>query len=208
MFTNCSEIPQTHTSSNCGRPSACNYILPTLSYSMEQSPSSEANQFSASQEIPCILWNLKVYYCVYNSPPPVPILSQINPVHALPSHILKIHLNIILSSMPGSSKRSLFLRFPTKTLYTPFLSPIHATRSAHLILLDLTTQIIFGEQYRSEHQKNVIKMCDNVRLKVRTVRFTNIESNVYVPLAITLPTHAFCVFCADLKIYTGNTSAC
>ena len=35
---------------------------------MEQSPSSEANQFSASQEIPCILWNLEVHYCIYKSP--------------------------------------------------------------------------------------------------------------------------------------------
>ena len=49
---------------------------------MEQSPSWEANRFSTSQEIQHILWNPKVYYRVYKSPPPVHILSQINPVHA------------------------------------------------------------------------------------------------------------------------------
>ena len=39
--------------------------------------------------------------------------------------------------------------FPTKTPYTPLLSPIRTTWSAHLILLDFITRTIFGEQYRS-----------------------------------------------------------
>jgi hypothetical protein len=38
---------------------------------MEQSPSSEANWFLASQEIPCILWNPKVHCGIHRWLPPV-----------------------------------------------------------------------------------------------------------------------------------------
>jgi hypothetical protein len=36
---------------------------------MEQSPSLEAKSPSANQEIPLILWNLKVYNRIHNGPP-------------------------------------------------------------------------------------------------------------------------------------------
>ena len=47
----------------------------------EQSPSWEANNSSATQQIPRILRKPKVHYCVRKSHPPLSIRSQIDPVH-------------------------------------------------------------------------------------------------------------------------------
>ena len=73
--------------------SHCTHLL---HYSTEQSPSWEVNRFAvccSSQEIPHILWNLKFHYRIHKCLPPVPILSQLDTVHALTPHFLKIHLN-------------------------------------------------------------------------------------------------------------------
>jgi hypothetical protein len=80
----------------------------SLTYSMQHSTSWEATRFS----IPSILWNPKVHCRFYKSPPPAPILSQINLDHDPLPPYLKIHFNIILPSTPGSSMWSLSLWFP------------------------------------------------------------------------------------------------
>ena len=117
---------------------------------MVQSPSSAANWFAASQEIPRISRNPKVHYRTHKRPPPVPILGQPNPVHIPTSHLLKIHPNIIHPSTPRSSQWYLSLRFPHQDpIHPPLVSPIRSTCPALLILLDFITRIILGEEYKS-----------------------------------------------------------
>ena len=82
----------------------------TITYSMVQSPSSEANWFAACQEIPRISRNPNVYYRTHKSPPPVSILGPPNPVHIPTSYLLEIHPNIIHPSTPRPPQWSLSLR--------------------------------------------------------------------------------------------------
>ena len=104
--------------------------------------------FSASQEIPRILWDSKIHYSIHKCPPPVPILRQLDPVHTPTTHFLKIHLNIIPHLHLGLPSGLFPSDFLTKTLYAPLLSPIRATRPDNLILLDFITRTILGEEYR------------------------------------------------------------
>jgi hypothetical protein len=114
---------------------------------MTQSPSWQANSCSAGQEILCFLLSPKVHYCVNNSLILVPILSQKNPVHIFISYLRSI---LILFSHPciGFPSDLFPLRFRTKILHTRLISPMCVTRSAHFILLDLTTVIVFCEVHK------------------------------------------------------------
>ena len=116
---------------------------------MEQSPSWETKRFPANQGIPRILWNSNIHYRIHKCSPPVSILIQLDLVHNPTSHFLKIQLNIILPSPPGSPKWSLSFSFPHQNPVYASPLPIRATYPAHLILLDFITRKILCEKYVS-----------------------------------------------------------
>jgi len=78
-----------------------------------------------------------------NCPYPQPARSSPYPT----THFLKVHLNIILPSTPGSPKWSLSLRFPQQKAVFASPLPIRATCPAHLIL-HFINRTILCVQYR------------------------------------------------------------
>jgi hypothetical protein len=72
----------------------------------ELSPSWEAANCTASQELPSSLWNPKVHCRVRKSNPLLPILSQIDPIHSIPSSRTSQHFMEPEGSLPCSQERS------------------------------------------------------------------------------------------------------
>jgi hypothetical protein len=168
-----------------------NLITYLITYSMEQVPSWETNHFSASRDIPCMLWNPKVHYRIYKCPLPVPILSQINSVHApFPTFwrsILILSFHLLLGLPSGLCPTG----FSTKTLYTPLLSSIRSKCIAYLVLLDLITRIIFGEEFKSLSSSLCIFLHSPVILSLLSPKFSPQNPILKRPQPTFLPRWVF-----------------
>ena len=85
----------------------------------------------AIQDISRVLWYLEVQYRIHKNMSAVPIPSQINPFHALPSDFLKVHFNI--AHLHLGLPNVLFLScFPTKPCIHLSSPAIRATCHPHL----------------------------------------------------------------------------
>jgi len=117
----------------------CTYLLTPWSRVLLEklSGSQLIKKFSA-------FYGIRVHYRIHKCPPHFLTLSQLDPVHTPTFYFLKIRLNIILPSIPGSSQWSRSLRFtyqiPVCASSPPYVLHVYP------ILLDFITRTIFDEE--------------------------------------------------------------
>jgi hypothetical protein len=93
------------------------------------------------------LWNPNVHHRAHKSPPQDSILSQTNPIRPIDSYLPKVRLNVILPPTPRSSQWCLTLGPSSqRPVNTSPLTHACSTCPSHIILLDLITLKILGEE--------------------------------------------------------------
>ena len=126
----------------------------SLTHSMQQSHSWEANQFSSSQKIPGF-YGTRRFITAFTSARHLS-LSGANSIQSINPHPTFWRSSLILSShlhlgLPSGLFPS---GFPTKTLYTPLLSPTRTVCPVLLILLDFIARIIRSNREERDLRPN------------------------------------------------------
>jgi hypothetical protein len=96
---NIQPVTQNYTNKLNRIPSTNETYTISLSNSMGRVLLEELIVTQLVEKFPRFLRNPKVHYRVQNSPPPVPILSQMHPVHTFLPYFPNIHFNIILKNV-------------------------------------------------------------------------------------------------------------
>jgi hypothetical protein len=122
---------------------------------------------SASQEITRFLWNPKFHYRAHKSPPPVPILSQMNPAQNLSPYFPTIIIIVIFPFRPRSSGYFLNCRLSNQN----FMCTSHFPLALYVppILLVFIMIIIFDKEcelWSSSICKLIQKEAEEIRQMV------------------------------------------
>ena len=103
--------------------------------------------FQLVKKFPAFHWTRR-FITAFKSAPYLSLFWA-SSIQSVPPHPTSWRSILILYSHLSLGLRSGLLRcFPTKTLYTPLLSPLRATCPANIIIFDLITRTISGERYR------------------------------------------------------------
>lgn len=138
-----------------------------------------------------LLWNLSVHYCVCYGLPLIPIHSHMNPVHTLPWLFPKVNFNIILPSMPESSKWPLSFRlFSQSFVCTSYLScALYVLHPSHPPWLYL----VKNAYYRASHSAFLSSLLSLHASYVRIILLSTLSDNTLLKFGFQTSVFPVCI---------------
>ena len=106
------------------------------------------------------------------TPPPSPVMNQNSPVCVPPSHLLNMHFNIILPSMPTSSKWSISLR-------SPYQNPLKTSPVPHTCHMPSPSHYFWFD-----HPNNIWWMVQIMKLRIQSLLYPPVTwppGHIYLP---------------------------